>query len=211
MSCHSSLLAFLLFFFLFLLFPPRGFPSFLPSVSSLSPYSSVRQPVSRYAYRADTRAFGVVLAMRFSIPRDAEAKGYSSSNTYIYIYIYSSPRGSSISRIIPLFSPLAFHSFRSSYFFSPVVVSSPLPVSTLYFPTCTRHRYFNDRGGTFIPPLSGYRRMRNFKDETRARLVHYFLSKCFRYFVRVTTRNQIFSNFSSFRIDEIDGGIEKKL
>lgn len=87
MSCHSSLLAFLLFFFLFLLFPPRGFPSFLPSVSSLSPYSSVRQPVSRYAYRADTRAFGVVLAMRFSIPRDAEAKGYSSSNTYIYIYI----------------------------------------------------------------------------------------------------------------------------
>lgn len=30
MSCHSSLLAFLLFFFLFLLFPPRGFPSFLP-------------------------------------------------------------------------------------------------------------------------------------------------------------------------------------
>lgn len=100
----------------------------------------------------------------------------------IYIYIYSSPRGSSISRIIPLFSP---HSFRSSYFFSPVVVSSPLPVSTLYFPTCTRHRYFNDREGTFIPPLSGYRRMRNFKDETRARLVHYFLSKCFRYFVRV--------------------------
>lgn len=127
----------------------------------------------------------------------------------IYIYIYSSPRGSSISRIIPLFSPLAFHSFRSSYFFSPVVVSSPLPVSTLYFPTCTRHRYFNDRGGTFIPSLAGYRRMRNFKDETRARLVHYFLSKCFRYFVRVTTRNQIFSNFSSFRIDEIDGGIEK--
>lgn len=83
MSCHSSLLAFLLFFFLFLLFPPRPFSSFLPSVSSLLPCSSVRQPVSLRISRGYTcfrcRARD---ALFHSAPHGS---GSSSSDRYIYI------------------------------------------------------------------------------------------------------------------------------
>lgn len=39
----------------------------------------------RYVYRADTRAFGVVLAMRFSIPRHTEAVLLLPTDIYIYI------------------------------------------------------------------------------------------------------------------------------
>lgn len=85
MSCHSSLLAFLLFFFLFLLFPPRPFSSFLPSVSSLLPCSSVRQPVSLRISRGYTcfrcRARD---ALFHSAPHGS---GSSSSDRYMYIYI----------------------------------------------------------------------------------------------------------------------------
>lgn len=74
-----------------LLFSLSSFSSapifFLPSFLPFLLFYRARRFVNlcRYVYRADTRAFGVVLAMRFSIPRHTEAVLLLPTDIYIYI------------------------------------------------------------------------------------------------------------------------------
>ena len=85
MSCHSSLLAFLLFFFLFLLFPPRPFSSFLPSFCFFSFTVLVGSSTCVVTYIARIHVLSVSCS-RCAFPFRATRKRFFFFRP-IYIYI----------------------------------------------------------------------------------------------------------------------------